>query len=773
MTRRQKFHNTARTKLKLTVAIVAAMAFLFPASSPGGVGKSLPLIAKADDERRDGTMTLDIKGKRGVVSFSHQKHEALVTPDPNYPHKSMPGVACAGCHHNVKQVTEAEQFQKCSTCHKAEGDPDNPEDREGIDLNAREIFHRSCIGCHRASGVRASNERFTNVSFTRCDECHDRQGRYEPVVAQSESKPSVNGEPETMAAITQQAAQEADSPNVDQPLGYAGRSRIDRPEPDLPGRVPTPDRWRLGFPDDPRYQKGSWLNSYRQNYLKGDYPIIGQHTFLNITAESESLINARRLPGSIDAQRPSTGDLFSRSEQIAFRQNLTLSFDLSHGDTAFKPVDWRINIAPQININYLHAQRSGIVNVDPARGLARTEAQVYLQTAFSEIRLGDTPGVFGFLRRRSGRSKDSPYFDSTSVRTGIQPFISDFRGFIFSDTNLGVRLYGNHGNNRYQFNVAWFRMLEKDVNSELNTFNFRNQSVFIANLFRQDTKWDGYTAQFSFHYNQDGPDRHFDQNGFLVRPALIEGASPHGVKAAYFGWAGEGHAGRMNISHALYQVFGSDSRNPIAGRSVNINAQMAAAEASYNQDWLRFKTSFLFASGDSKPLDGTARGFDSILDSPEFAGGRFSFWNNQGIRLTRTGVNLVSQNSLLPSLRSNKFAGQGNFVNPGIFIYNYGLDADLTPKIKAIFNLNYLHFHHTEPLEALLQKSGVKKEIGLDYGIGMRLRPFLSENTVIDAGYASLVPGAGFKQVYSPGCASCAAEGRILHSVFVRLRVVY
>jgi hypothetical protein len=336
-----------------------------------------------------------------------------------------------------------------------------------------------------------------------------------------------------------------------------------------------------------------------------------------------------------------------------------------------------------------------------------------------------------------------------------------------------VRLYGNHGNNRYQFNVAWFQTLEKDVNSELNTLHFRNQSVFIANLFRQDTKWDGYTAQFSFHYNQDGPDRHLDQNGFLARPALIGAAAAHGVKAAYIGWAGEGHAGRLNISHALYQVLGSDSLNPIAGRAVSINAQMAAAEASYSQDWLRFKGSFLFASGDGEPHDGTARGFDSILDSPEFAGGRFSFWNNQGVRLTRTGVNLVSQNSLLPSLRSNKFAGQANFVNPGIFIYNGGLDADLTPKVKAVFNLNYLRFHRAQPLETLLGKTGVGKGVGLDYGIGMRLRPFLNESAVIDAGYSSLIPGAGFKQVYGPGCARCAAEGRILHSVFVRLRVVY
>jgi hypothetical protein len=160
-------------------------------ANPRGVAEAVTSFAKTDDDR-NGLMALDVDGKRGRALFSHQKHESLISPDPNYPHKSTSGAACIGCHHNVKRVTEAGQFQKCSTCHKAEGDSDNPEDKEGFDLNAREIFHRSCIGCHRASDMRASNERFTNVSFTRCDECHDRQGKYEPVVAQSEGRPSAD-----------------------------------------------------------------------------------------------------------------------------------------------------------------------------------------------------------------------------------------------------------------------------------------------------------------------------------------------------------------------------------------------------------------------------------------------------------------------------------------------------------------------------------------------------------------------------------------------------
>ena len=65
----------------------------------------------------------------------------------------------------------------------------------------------------------------------------------------------------------------------------------------------------------------------------------------------------------------------------------------------------------------------------------------------------------------------SDRYDSISIKAGIQPFNSDFRGFIFNDTNLGARLFGNLGNNRYQYNLAFFDMLEKETNSGLNTFN--------------------------------------------------------------------------------------------------------------------------------------------------------------------------------------------------------------------------------------------------------------------------------------------------------------
>ncbi|HEX8186341.1 MAG TPA: cytochrome c3 family protein, partial [Blastocatellia bacterium] len=117
----------------------------------------------------------DDKGRRGLVLFDHKKHEAVFNPDSAFPHKAPAGVACTGCHHTVKDVTVRAQFQRCSDCHKEEGNPTNPDDREGFDLNSREAFHRLCISCHKASNFKATNARFTNIGFTKCSECHDRE----------------------------------------------------------------------------------------------------------------------------------------------------------------------------------------------------------------------------------------------------------------------------------------------------------------------------------------------------------------------------------------------------------------------------------------------------------------------------------------------------------------------------------------------------------------------------------------------------------------------
>jgi hypothetical protein len=245
------------------------------------------------------------------------------------------------------------------------------------------------------------------------------------------------------------------------------------------------------------------------------------------------------------------------------------------------------------------------------------------------------------------------------------------------------------------------------------------------------------------------------------------GINSHKIHAYYLGWAGNGHIGRVNVSHAFYQALGHDSFNPIAGRRLDINAQMAALELSVDRDWVRYRASLFYASGDASGragvsrTDGTAHGFDAIVDNTHFAGTDFSFWDSEGIRLTATGVGLVSPLSLLPSLRANKEEGQANFVNPGIFLANLGADFNVTPKLRAFANTSYLRFERTEPLELLLFQRPIDHGIGTDLGTGVEYRPPLSENVVIRGGVSALVPGEGFKQIYN---------GEVLFSLFATVR---
>lgn len=569
-------------------------------------------------------------------------------------------------------------------------------------------------------------------------------------------------------------------PLTDPPIGFTGSGS--RPNEGRAGDdfIEIRDRWRLGFPEWDRqtgyeapYHRGRPYDPYNQNVLKGDYPIIGQDIFMNLTGSSETLVDFRRVytPSGVSAADPRSERFFGRGEQFFLRQNFELTVEVFKGSTAFKPQDWVFRITPVLNINYLNTRENGVVDIDVRRGTNRLDGHVGLQEFFVELKLADSPpGLPGFFRGLFGRDK-SPYFDFTSVRIGIQKFNSDFRGFIFRDQNLGFRLFGNNNNNLYQWNLAYFTQIEKDTNSELNTvFDSRHQNILIFNFYRQDFIWKGYTIQGSLHYNDDHAGNrdegglHFNTNGFLERPAPIGSFTPHNLNIVYLGIAGDGHIGRLNLTHAFYQAMGEDDLNPIANRRVDVNAQMLAIEASADRDWVRFKGSFFWASGDKRPQDSHARGFDAIFDEPVFAGSEFSFWNGQGLRLTSTGVGLVQPKSLLPSLRTSKTEGQSNFVNPGLFLFNMGTDLELTPKLRALINVNILRFHHTESLELLLFQSPIRHFIGTDYSIGVQYRPLLNNNVIIKGGVSALVPGSGFKDMFT---------SQTLYSAFISTRFTF
>jgi carboxypeptidase family protein len=518
----------------------------------------------------------------------------------------------------------------------------------------------------------------------------------------------------------------------------------------------VPNRWALEQPDYRRYpQKGEyvysksyWYDPFNRNRLKGDEPIwpevLGQQVFLNLTASSDSFFEGRRVPSpsNVSSARPGSSGFFGKGEQAFFDETLRFTFDLFHGDTVFKPVDWRIRITPELSLNNLKVRELGLIGPDPRSGTNRFDEHVGLQEAFVEMKLHDI----------------GPNYDFISARAGIQQFNADFRGFLFVDEQPALRVFGNLHSDRIEYNLAYFHFLEKNTNSGLNTFDRRHQQVLLGNVYLQDFFFPGYTAEFVAAWNKDDPSLHYDDNGFLVRPSPIgnvinqnPGGGPilHGIRVGYFGWLGSGHIHKLNLTHAFYQAIGEDTFNPIAGRRVTVNAQMAAAEISYDKDWIRYRISTFYTSGDANPRNGRARGFDSIVDLPNFAGGLFSFWNREAIRLLGSGILLTTPGSLIPSLRSSKEEGQANFVNPGIFLANAGADFEITPKLRGFANFNFLRFERTEPLEFLLFQSPIHHTIGEDFGAGVEYRPPLTENIVLTGGASALLPGQGFKDIYT------------------------
>lgn len=499
--------------------------------------------------------------------------------------------------------------------------------------------------------------------------------------------------------------------------------------------VPIPDRWRivdsLGYADN-------WWDPYNQNTIKADKPIHGDW-FFNVTAISDSVVEFREVPTPVGGQTtrdPDSLDVLGNTQQALFNQNIPVELVYYKGDTVFRPPDWEIRFTPVFNYNYTELDEILGVNADPDEGNTRNDDGIGIQAAF----------VDKHLRNVSDR------YDFDSARVGIQPFSSDFRGFLFQDSPFGARLFGTRSNNRFQYNLAWFRIMEKYTNSGLNnvTEDMRDNDVFLANLYWQDQPQVGFTSQVSLIYNyNDETDIFYDDNDFIARPASIGLERPRKYDVTYLGYNGDGHFGRINLTVSTYAALGQEKEGVFSGENSDVEAFFVAAEPSMDFDWIRGKLSFLYASGDDDPFDDKSEGFDAIVENPQFAGGETSYWIRQAVPLIGGGrVALTSRNGVLNSMRSSKEHGQSNFTNPGIVLAGAGADMDLLPELRLSLNANYLAFAETEVLEVARAQANVDQEIGTDLSAAMIWRPYMTQNLVVRLSYAQLLSGEGYQDLY-------------------------
>jgi hypothetical protein len=505
---------------------------------------------------------------------------------------------------------------------------------------------------------------------------------------------------------------------------------------DYVASVPLPDRWRIV--ESVGYEEDLW-DPYNRNVLKADRP-VHDDWFFNLGLISDTVFEARQVPtpvGGSSTNAPGGIDVFGSTDQTVAVQTLLTEFVYYKGDTVFKPPDYEFRLTAAFNYNYVTLDEIQGVNANPLEGKTRNDNHVGIQAAF----------IDKHLRNVSDR------YDFDSLRVGIQPFSSDFRGFLFQENQLGVRLFGTRKNNIFQYNLAWFRRLEKDTNSGLNDLgkSLRDDDVFIANLYWQDMPVRGFTSQATVAYNRnrEGGEFYFNNNDFIERPASLGRETPRDYDVYYLGYSGDGHFGRLNVSTSLYYAFGDVSPGVFVDSDVDINAGFAALELSIDYDWIRPRLSFLYGSGDKDPYDDEATGFDAIFENPQFAGADTSYWIRQAVPFIGGGrVALSSRNGILNSLRSSKEQGQSNFTNPGVILAGLGVDMDITPKLRLSFNANSLWFAETEVLDAARNQPNINDHIGYDVSTALTYRPKMSQNIVLRASYAQLIAEDGFNSLF-------------------------
>jgi len=558
-----------------------------------------------------------------------------------------------------------------------------------------------------------------------------------------------------------------------------GAIRSPPPEAFSAEHVAIPDRWRLI--ETLGLVRERWFDPYNQNTYKGDRPICiptdeeqerrrrlreeaaergepapygsarcrtprflgltGHDWFVVAGAVSDTVIEPRSFPIPVGVQTtedPNRNDVFGNNHSLVFSQTFIASLALIKGSTAFKPPDVEYRLTLALNANYVDVGERRILHVEPSSGTDRFDYALGVQELFIDYH----------FRNVSDR------YDFDSIRVGIQPFNFDFRGFLFQDQQLGVRLFGNRDNNRFQYNLIAIWRLEKDTNSGLNNLfqTPRDDWILHANVFRQDFPFVGLTSQASLTYNmnRERGEIEVDDNGFPVRPALLGNLRARNYDVGYVGYSVDGRIGRVNLSASAYGVIGSDRANIFTGRNARVQGFFFAAEPSIDFDWMRFRGAAMFSSGDGDPYDDVERGFDNIFENPIFAGADTSYWIRQTIPFAGGGraVSLNGRNGLLVNLRSSKEQGQSNFVNPGTMLLGAGADFDLTPRFRLSGNVNHLWFHQTESLEALRMQGTIRRDIGWDVSAAAIWRPDAIQNVVFRLSAAGLVADTGFRDLF-------------------------
>ncbi|MBM4440076.1 MAG: hypothetical protein FJ027_06630 [Candidatus Rokubacteria bacterium] len=466
---------------------------------------------------------------------------------------------------------------------------------------------------------------------------------------------------------------------------------------------PAAGRWRLieplGAGEKPR---SPLYDPYSPNVLKGDYPLWGDKVFFAATGVLDFFVDFKRNLDFFEGGR--FRNVPYTEHNILGQITAAAFFEIFHGDTVFAPKDWALRVAPIMRF------RCGDLNANSGG----CGDHWTMQEAFGELKLfeiGET-------------------FDATSARAGLQGFNSGFFGLVYNDVQPGFRIFSELARNQYKVNLAFFDRLAKEKLSALNEFKRREHHVGVLSLQWDDFILPGFNILPNFVFSSDNA------------PDVVTGGR---ATTFYFGVETNGRIDRFNVASAFYWVTGHTAHNTPNRLAQEISAGMAFVQAAYPIAFMTPRLAVAYATGDHDVQDRHAGGFDSVFDNTAFAGGQFSYLFGEKIQLGATTV--LRGNSVFPSLRGANATSQ--YVNPGVFAINPGIDMALTPKTTFEANYAYVRFDKTEPLRAAAGNRDVSNVVGHELNAGVAWRPLLNEQVILFAGGAVFLPGQGIKDTFN------------------------
>jgi hypothetical protein len=486
--------------------------------------------------------------------------------------------------------------------------------------------------------------------------------------------------------------------------------------------TPYLDRWKTAETDT------VFKDPNLQSKYQGDLPFYKDWLFLNLEAVVDGFYKHRTNPDFRGARSgaalrsgltPEADAAQSFHRDNDFRRFISLfGFEVRNADDVFKPATWR-------------ARLIGAVDWD-------ADFNVKDETENTHLSLQE-----GFVEHKIF---DLGELDLSFIRLGIEPFKSDFHGLIFFDNTMSARMFGEYGHNKYRYNLAVFRPMNKDPHSNLIVLTSGNvgkaegadkdQFVGLASLAVNDVV-PGWNGEFSFHDNHD-------------RDLGKE------LDAYYLGSTFNGTLGQFTFNPAAYVVFGN---NKIAvngqRKSTDILAGLVVLDAAYtlpSADFVTLKSGYVYQSGDGDSTDKTQNGFAAITDNVALFGAGGSYWVGEAIFYNRLnerngGTKLVNTNSFLTE--------PGDFNAPGLHLFNLGTFLKVTQRLDATFNVNYLMFSETGGLASQVGRN-VDGPIGFDFNGLIEWRPLQQKTFVIDLAQSVLIPGGGFRDVVGDSSAQFA-----------------